>query len=241
MAYNYLTLVNDVCRRVNETELTSSNFSSAVGQYGYIKDSINYALRDINNDEYEWPFNYATQEDTLTAGDNRYAFQSDYKTSSMDTFRIKRNATFGNETKLLEPKTYEDYLKHYIDQEYNTSDTSIRAIPRYVFKAPNLEYCIAPTPDKAYELVYEYYTIPTDLSAHDDVPTIPFQFRSVILAGAMYYNNEFRGDVENLQFTRQRFEEQVKKMRSIYINRYNYASSRMLDKRPNANNLERVS
>ena len=41
MAYNYLGLVNDVNRRLNEVELTSSNFDSDIGEYAMVKDAIN--------------------------------------------------------------------------------------------------------------------------------------------------------------------------------------------------------
>ena len=40
MAYNYLELVNQVNRRLNETELTSSNFPTATGFYAQVKDAI---------------------------------------------------------------------------------------------------------------------------------------------------------------------------------------------------------
>ena len=41
MAYNFLGLVNQINRRLNEVELTSSNFASATGFYAQAKDSIN--------------------------------------------------------------------------------------------------------------------------------------------------------------------------------------------------------
>lgn len=241
MAYNYLSLVNDVNRRLNEVELSSTNFATATGQYAQVKDAVNYAIRDINQDEYEWPFNYQLQTDTLVAGTLRYSFPSDYKTSSMDTFRIKRNDTFGNETKLLKPKMYEEYLRTYLDQEYDTSNTSIRKIPEFVYKSPNLEYIVAPTPDEAYELVYEYYKIPDDLEASTDVPTVPFQFRKVIVNGAMYYAYMFRSDYENSDRIFQKFQNDLKKMRSIYINRYDFAKSTMIEGRKGSSFNERVS
>ena len=49
MAYNYLDLVNIVARRLNETELTSSNFATAKAFFSTIKDSVNTAIRDIIN------------------------------------------------------------------------------------------------------------------------------------------------------------------------------------------------
>ena len=38
MAYDFLGLVNDVNKRLNEVELTSSNFGNAVGFYSAAKD-----------------------------------------------------------------------------------------------------------------------------------------------------------------------------------------------------------
>lgn len=240
MAYNYLSLTNDVCRMLNEVELTSVNFTSAIGQHGLIKDSINYAIKDINQNTYEWPFNHTTQTDTLVAGTNRYSFPSNYKTSSMDTFRIKRSTTFGNETKLLVEKAYEEYLRTFIDQEYNTSDTGIRKIPEYIFKTPSLEYIVAPVPDNAYELVYEYYQIPADLINPTDVPTIPEQFRKTIINGAMYYNYLFRSDVENTQMSKLKFDSDLKSMENLFITRHAYIKSTMIERKNNSKINERI-
>jgi hypothetical protein len=64
MAYDYLGLVNDVNRRLNEVELTSSNFAAATGEYSMIKDAVNSAIRYLNQHEYEWPFNHVETEET---------------------------------------------------------------------------------------------------------------------------------------------------------------------------------
>ena len=48
MAYDYIGLVNDVNRRLNEVELTSTNFATATGEYSMIKDAVN-AYRDWLN------------------------------------------------------------------------------------------------------------------------------------------------------------------------------------------------
>jgi len=183
MAYNYLGLVNDVNRRLNEVELTSSNFSTAIGFYSAAKDSVNSALRYINQTAYEWPFNHVEAEDPLTAGDVRYALPSDVKTVDFDSFRIKRNNTLGNATKKLAQLSYEDYLDKYIDAEYS-GDTSLRGVPQYVFRTPSQQYGVYPPPSAAFEVVYEYYRLPVDLLKYSDVPSMPEQFRSVIVDGA---------------------------------------------------------
>ena len=38
MAYNYIGLVNDINRRLNEVELSSTNFANAVGEYSMVKN-----------------------------------------------------------------------------------------------------------------------------------------------------------------------------------------------------------
>ena len=86
MAYNFLGLVNDVNRRLNEVELTSTNFLTATGEYAMVKDSVNAAIRFINQHEFEWPYNHVTEEETLTPGIVRYAFPADTKITKTKWF-----------------------------------------------------------------------------------------------------------------------------------------------------------
>ena len=51
MAYDYLGLVNDVNRRLNEVELTAANFASTTGYYSFAKDAVNASLRHIQQEE----------------------------------------------------------------------------------------------------------------------------------------------------------------------------------------------
>lgn len=228
MAYDYLGIVNDVNRRLNEVELTTANFATANGEYGMVKDAVNASIRFINQHEYEWPFNHVTEEETLTAGIVRYTFPSDAKTINFNTFRIKRNDTLGNETRKLNVLSYEEYLDSYADVEYNTS-TSLRQLPTYVFKSPSSEFGLVNPPDQAYELVYEYYRLPVDLINSTDVPSIPEQFRYVIVDGAMYFAYLFRGESQESAMMQARFEQEIKQMRSLYINRYEYLRSTILN------------
>ena len=47
MATTYLTLVNNVLRELNETELTSSTFSSSRGIQTAVKDFVNKSIHDM--------------------------------------------------------------------------------------------------------------------------------------------------------------------------------------------------
>lgn len=222
MAYNFLGLVNNICGRVNETELTSVNFAAATGFYTTAKEAVNSSIRFINQNEFEWPFNHNTFEQTLTPGTIRYAYPASTKTVDFESFRIKRNDTFGNETISLKLITYEEYLSQFVDAEYNTTNVGIRSVPYVVFRTPDEGYGVYPAPDEAYVLVFERYTVPVDLDVHSDVPDLPEGFRHVIVDGAMYYVYFFRGDIETADRLFQKFQDGIKSMRSIYINRYEY-------------------
>ena len=221
MAYNYLTIVNEINRRLNEVELSSANFSTATGFYSFAKDSVNSAIRHINQEEFEWPWNHVEETDVLVAGLSRYSYPDNCKTINMNTFRIKRDASLGNETVKLKELTYEEYLDKYVDYEYNSS-TSIRGVPEYIVRTPSREFILVPTPDKAYELVYEYFTFGYDLDLYDDVPTLPESYKNVIVDGSMYYVYQFRGDLQAAQLALNKFEDGIKYLRSMHINRTSY-------------------
>jgi len=223
MAYDYLGLTNDVLARFNEAPLTSSTFSTQTsGSYRNTKDSINSSIRHINQGAFEWPFNFVEQVETLVAGTSRYAYQANAKTVALNTFRIKRSATFGNETQWLSKMDYEEYIQKHVDDEYNTTNTGIRNLPKRIIRAPNQELVVWPVPDQAYEMVYEYYALPTDLDAYTDVPSIPASFRHIIVDGAAYYSYIFRSDYESADRIYQKFVDGIENMRTIYINRYEY-------------------
>ena len=221
MAYNYLGLVNDINRRLNEVELSTANFSNATGFYSFAKDAVNAAISHINQEEFEWPFNHVEETEVLLPGEVRYSMPYDAKTVNMNSFRIKRDDTLGVETVKLKVLNYEEYLDKYADSEYNSS-TDTRTVPRYVVRAPSRELIFVPAPDKAYEVVYEYYSSGFELNLADDVPTLPEAYRHVINDGAMYYVYFFRSDLQAAQLALKKFEQGIKHLRSININRTEY-------------------
>jgi len=225
MAYNYLGLVNDVALRLNETQLTSSNFSTATGFYSSIKEAVNSSIKHINQAHFFWPYNHQTAEDTLTAGVSRYALPANAKYIDFGSFRVRRDTTLNvGEGRKLNQMTYSEYLNRYIDQEYET-DTTVGGVPRNVVRTPDQEYIIVPMPDKAYEVDYEYYVNPVDLELYDDVPTIFEQFRHVIVDGAMYYAYMFRDNVEMAGMSQNKFENGIKQMRTLLVNENVYFRS----------------
>ena len=221
MAYDYISLVNDVNRRLNEVELNTANFPSATGYYSFAKDSVNAAIRHIGQEEFEWPWNHVEETEVLAVGEVRYSMPYDSKTINMNTFRIKRDPTLNVGTVKLKVLSYEEWLDKFADSEYN-STTNTYGTPEYVVHTPSRELIFYPAPDKEYEVVYEYFRTGFDLEVASDVPTLPEQYRYTIIDGAMYYVYQFRGDIQASQLSLQKFEQGIKQLRSLHINRTEY-------------------
>lgn len=223
MAYDYLSLTNEVCRRLNETELTSSNFATATGFYAQVKDAINASIRDINQKHFNWPFNHNTDDITLTAGELRYPLPENAKYTDFDTVRILRNASLDlNEARRLKQLTYDEYVDRFIDQEGET-DTTKGTVPEYIVRSQDGDLIVAPMPDKAYTIEYEFFMIPADLDTYDDVPTVPFRFKHVVVDGAMYHSYMFRDNLESATLSLRKFEDGLKQMRTLLVNENIYA------------------
>jgi len=222
MAYDYLGLVNDAARRLNETALTSSNFSTAKGFYPTLKEAVNSSIRHINQAHFFWPYNHNKEEIDLEAGVSRYALVENAKYVDFGSFRVKRNTTLNvGQGRRLPQLTYAEYLDTYLDQEYET-DSTVGGVPRNIVRTPDEEFIIVPMPDKAYEIEYEYYMEPVDLENATDVPTIPERFRHVIVDGIMYYAYMFRDNIEMANLSQSKFENGIKNMRTLLVNEHAY-------------------
>ena len=218
MAYDYLGITNDVAGRLNETALTTSNFATVTGFYAAIKEAVNSSIRHINQSHFSWPFNWNSEELTLEAGVTRYAVPAEAKYVDFDTFRVKRDTSLDvGSAKRLKQVTYDEYVDRYVDQE-DESDSTKGGVPEKVFRSQNNEFGIVPLPDKAYQVDFEYFTFPVDLSLHSDVPSIPERFRYVIVDGAMYYAYMFRDNIEMATLSQQKFDQGIKQMRTLLVN-----------------------
>jgi len=297
MALTFLELTNDVIVRMNEVVLTSSNFSASRGMQTQCKNAVNDAIRYINQREFGYSFNHASNSSTLTPGVAKYSLPSSTKSVDYSTARIKRNTTLGSTGNNLINLNYYEYIyndypseeddiasttlngshsasvttltltsttgfdtsgKVYIGGEEitytgitgnditgctrgaNSTTAAIHAsgvtvtqfegggVPRQIVRGPDNNYILYPYPDKQYTLVFDYYTFPSDLSAHGDTTSIPDRFKPVIVDGATAYVYMYRGEQNNYQLNFQRFEQGIKNMQSLLINKYDYVRSSMI-------------
>jgi hypothetical protein len=216
MAYDYLGLTNEVLTRMNEVEMTAANFSNARGFQTQCKNAVNDAINYIFQREFSWSFSHALQTETLVANQTRYSIGATIYHVDYETFRIEKDNTLGTAGVTLKELDYKEYVDRFIDQE-STSD--VGGVPIYVFRTPDNNFGLYPYPDKAYSLKYDAYVRPTQLSASTDVPTIPEQFRQVIVDGATAYGYQYRGEAQQYGINFARFEEGIKHMQSLFINR----------------------
>lgn len=218
MAYDFLGLVNDVAEsRFNEVPLTSANFTTAGGFYTAAKNGVNASLRTINHMGFNWPWNHTTYSETLVDGQSRYDYQADTKSVDYDTFRIRPDDALGNNAQPLKYIDYDEYIAKFGGEEYETNVN--KTLPRYVFQQQKLGYGVWPVPDKAYTLDYEYFANQPELAAATDVPTMPIQFRTLIVDGASYYGYIFRSDYEAADRAMKKFTTDINDLKTIYITR----------------------
>ena len=297
MALTFLTLTNSVITRMNEVELTSSNFTSARGVQIQCKNAVNEAIRYINQREFGYSFNHATNTESLVPGKVRYTLPTSTKSVDYNTARIKKSTTLDCSGSSLGILNYNEYIQNeYANQEDEINSTTLNGshsssvatltltsttgfdasgtiyigseqvnytaisgndltgctrgangttaalhadgvfvaqfdnggVPRNIVRTPDNNYLIYPFPDKEYTLTFDYYTFPSDLSAHGDTTTIPDRFAPVIIDGASAFVYQYRGETQQYQLNFSRFEQGIKNMQSLLINKYDYVRSTMI-------------
>ena len=61
------------------------------------------------------------------------------------------------------------------------------------------------------------------------MPSLPVQFRYVIVDGAMYVAYMFRGETQEAMILKSAFDDCIKNMRTLYVNRYDYIRSNVIN------------
>ena len=298
MAESYLTYTNKVLARLNEVQLTSSNFSNARGIQVQAQNAVNESIRYINQKEFQYPFNHSTKTETLVGGTVRYSIPTTAKTVDYNTFRLVKDSDLGASGGRLYVIQYNDYINSYVTQEdeiqttttstthtdsvttitvssttgfdssgtlfignehvtytgttsttftgvtRGANDTTAASIasgvqvaqfesggvPQYVARTPDNNYLLYPFPTKGFTLKYDFFSFPTDMSAHDDTTTIPDRFAAVIGDGATAFVYQYRGETAQYQLNFQRFEKGIKNMQTLLVNRFEYVRSTFIPK-----------
>ena len=103
-------------------------------------------------------------------------------------------------------------------------------VPQYVARTPDNNFLLYPFPTKGFTLKYDFFSFPTDMSAHSDTTTIPDRFAAVIVDGATAFVYQYRGETQQYQLNFQRFEQGIKNMQTLLVNRFEYIRSTFIPK-----------
>jgi len=242
MATTYLTLTNETLRELNEVQLTSSNFSDAVGIQAFVKESINRALNDIANQEPQLPFFaaaasggtdpfYGNVTVATVAGTRWYTLKSgsssittDYSSIDWDDFYITTIGVSGESAPFvsrgLKFMSLSDWRRYRRDRENaDDADTQNHGEPRYIIRSPDhRKFGLSPIPDKVYNVHFYAFAKPTALSAHGDAIVLPDQYSPVILARTRYYVHQFKENLQQAAFALDDYKKGMKYMKSNLIN-----------------------
>jgi hypothetical protein len=237
MSGTYLSLTNKTLARLNEVQLTSSNFSSARGIQVQAQNAVNEAVRYINQREFNYPFNHSTETKTVTAGVVRYSLPTPTITVTSTTgFDSSGTLHIGNEEITYTAVGSSTTFTGCTRGAGGTTAASILSgvtvaqfdkggIPEYVVRTPDNNYLLYPFPNKSYSIKFDYFTFPTDLDAHGDTTSIPARFDAVIVDGATAFVYQYRGETAQYQLNFQRFEQGIKNMQTLLVNKFDYIRS----------------
>jgi len=103
-------------------------------------------------------------------------------------------------------------------------------VPQYVARTPDNNFLLYPFPTKGFSLKYDFFSFPTDMSASTDTTTIPDRFAAVIIDGATAFVYQYRGETAQYQLNFQRFEQGIKNMQTLLVNRFEYVRSTFIPK-----------
>jgi hypothetical protein len=221
MPSTYISLCNQVLRRLNEVEVAEGAFDSVTGVQALVKDAVKAAVAKINQAEFEWPFNAAEETDTLVVGQEEYSWPSFYKIADWNSFQIQENTAQGVGYTTLKYIERDEWYKKHRDNDYSSGTDGI-SVPRFVFPSHGNGYGVSPSPDKAYTLKFRYYQNYSDISAADDVTRIPDSYDTVLVDGALYHLYMFKDNLESSQASFMAFEKGIKDLQTLYINNYEY-------------------
>jgi len=234
----YLELTNLLLRRLNDTELTQSNFATATSTQASAKDCIRAAIQEIYSEETTWPFRYRSGSQLLTVGQEQYALPSSAgdEVSSVDwnSFRIQGSTVLGVSTTPLEFISHDEWKKYLRATDEDSSTTGV-GIPRYVFLTQGatandyLGFGVSPSPSVAYTVLFDYNAVYPEFEDHDDETGIPERFDYVIINYALKHFYMFKDNTEQAGYWSNEAKRSLAKMRRNLMPKQDGIRSRVVN------------
>lgn len=185
----YLSLVNRVLTRLNETALTSTTFAATdlLGPQLLAKDAINDSINAIYSRGSKFPWDYEEVTQVMTPGLFLYTLPTTAAFVDYTSFFIEKDdglGTDGVESRTLEQKDITINRERFLTSMRNAESTDF-TIPESVFSSPNRKFGVFKIPDLAYSIKYDTWNYNVELTAATDVPKIFDQYLPIVIDGAM--------------------------------------------------------
>ena len=219
MTTTYITLGNDALKRLNEVQITTADFLTAIGFHAQVKDAVNVAIHEISQEQFEFPFNHNTATVVTATGTDQYALESDLKTADYGSFRIRKSTADNIEARRLREINFDTFIQRFYERDANANSGDFDT-PRYIYRTLDNKVGFSPRPDKAYTVEYDYFKFQTDLVNPGDTMSVPDAFKTVVLDGTMYHAYMFRDNTQQAVIARQRFDDGIKNMRKLLVNKF---------------------
>lgn len=231
MSTTYISLVNELLRRLNEVQLDTGGqgFDTVRNVQALAKDAINSAIRLILHDGQEWPFLRTSNVQTLVAGTSTYNFPTNMSSVDWDTFYLKKVTALNNLPMKLPAITYDDYISNHRPFDDAAPAGGLEA-PRLVYQTYERKFGVTPLPNAAYEVEYVYWSFPSDLVNFNDATIIPERFRHVILDGAMMFMMRHRSNEQSAAIHQGNFENGIRMMRRVLLDDPMYMRSTYIER-----------
>ena len=210
----YLTLTNELLRRMGEVTLDVTQFETARNVQDLAKQAINSSIREILQSAQEFPFTLVTNTQTMTVGVGVYSFPANTSSVDWESFYLKKLTSSNNAPTKLNAISYTQYLTQFRSIE-DTNATAGYTHPTHVYQTQDFKFGVTPLPDAAYEIEYKYWQFPDSLVEYDDTCIIPSRFDSVIIDGAMTYMLLYRSNEQGAAIHKDKFEAGIKTMRRL--------------------------
>ena len=136
----------------------------------------------------------------------------------VDFIRVNENI----DSLQLEYVTFDAWRQQYKWEDFKRAKDS-KGKPRRVFANHNDEFGLSPAPKQAnWQVDYDYFTVPSDMSAYNGSHSIPTRFEQAIIARATYYVLKLRSDPAFADRSNKEYKEIIRRMRTELINKPDY-------------------
>ena len=212
--YNTFRIVKDSDLAVNGGQLSILNYNDYISRSVEQEDEINTTTTSTTHTDSVTTITVASTTDfdsagTLFIGNEQISYTA-----------IGSSTTFTGCTRGANSTTAASIASGVTVAQFDKG-----SVPTHVVRTPDNNYLLFPYPHKSFSIKYDFFTFPTDMSAHGDTTTIPDRFAAVIADGATAFVYQYRGELQQYGINFERFEQGIKNMQSLLVNRFEYIRS----------------